>query len=377
MSSGFKKTLIGNVLVSLALILCVDSVLAQNTMNASDAIQLYERARDTSSIPVITCIDLHKDGTLLAIGGDDHVVRLWDVNKRDFVLNFREHLDWVRSLAFSSDQSQLATIGQDGQIKIWDIKNGQLLHAMKDPIRGTQKVVFHPSGNYIAVCGFDENVRFYNSSNGRHITSVAAHGQNNKAMAFSADGTRLAVGGRTGVVRVWSVSADGAVLQQPIDIKGDGRRINAVAFNSNGSRLAIGGDGPFISVWNPASGQQIEVLPERPGKTFSLIFCGNNMLASGESDNVIRLWNLLTKQNTTTLIGHSGTISSMVYESKTSRLISGSFDTSVRFWTVDEKVDSQPSAPEIPASFAAPIVPSVQQNDPIPTFATPAFPVVQ
>lgn len=360
MLSELKKITIGSALVSLFLFLNNDSVLAQQKVDASDVIRLFERAKDANPVPVITCIDMNQPGTLLAIGGDDHVVRLWDINKRDFVLDLREHLDWVRGLAFSPDQTKLATIGQDGQIKLWDIQNGQLLHALKDSIRGTQKIVFHPSGNYFAVCGFDENVRLYGSSNGRQIGSLTAHGPNNRAIVFSADGTQLAVGGRSGVVRVWSVSAAGLVSQQAIDLKGDGRRVNALAFNSDGSRLAVGGDGPFIGFWNPQSGKLIEMLPERPGKTFSLAFCGDHLLASGESDNAIRIWDLSTKQNTATLLGHSGTVSSMIYDAQTDRLISGSFDTSVRFWNIGGKKEAPAAIPEIPASFAAPAFPVVQ-----------------
>jgi WD40 repeat protein len=137
----------------------------------------------------------------------------------------------------------------------------------------------------------------------------------------------LAVGGRSGVVRVFTAN-------RHIDLSTGGRRVNAVAFSPDGQQLAIGGEAPNITIWNPKTGQRTTVLPERPGKTFSLTFCGNGLLASGESDNAIRIWDIPTRKNTKALIGHTGTISSLVYEPSKKTLISGSFDTTVRFWEI-------------------------------------------
>jgi len=64
------------------------------------------------------------------------------------------------------------------------------------------------------------------------------------------------------------------------------------------------------------------------------VFCGENRLASGESDNAIRIWDITAKKQTATLLGHSGTISSMRFDEKSGKLISGSFDTTIRFWTI-------------------------------------------
>ncbi|MDR1962939.1 MAG: WD40 repeat domain-containing protein [Planctomycetaceae bacterium] len=316
----------------------VGQVMGQPVFEAAETVRLYEKIADSDRVPVITCIDLEKSGRLLAVGGDDHLVRLWDIQAKGFIRELQEHLDWVRGLAFNPDQTRLATIGQDGQIKLWEVQNGTLIRSFKGG-RGTQKILFHPNGSRFAVCGFDKNVRIYDAATGNLLNTLETHGTNNKAIAFSTDGSLLAVGGRTGVIRVWQTSD----YQRLTDLKGDGRRVHALAFSPNASQLASGGDGPFIMVWKPTDGTLLQTLPERPGKTFSLIYCGQTLLASGESDNAIRIWDLSKNQNTATLLGHTGTISTMIYEPTSNRLISGSFDTSLRFWTIPG--DSVPAAP--------------------------------
>lgn len=321
----------------------------EKILEPSETIRLYEQVANINRVPVITCIDLEKNGRLLAIGGDDCIVRLWDVQAKGFIRELQEHLDWVRGLAFSPDQTRLATVGQDGQIKLWDVQNGALVRSLKGSVRGTQKVLFHPNGSQFAVCGFEKNVRVYDAATGNLLKTLETHGTSNKAIAFSPDGSLLAVGGRTGVIRVWKTSD----YQQLTDLKGDGRRVHTVAFSLDGSQLASGGDGPFIMIWKPTDGTLLQSLQERPGKTFSLVFCGQTLLASGESDNAIRIWDIAQNRNTLTLLGHTGTISTMIYESASNRLISGSFDTSLRFWTLP--TDSTP----------------VQQITTIPSITTP------
>ncbi|MDR2757048.1 MAG: WD40 repeat domain-containing protein [Planctomycetaceae bacterium] len=317
----------------------IEPKIEQKILEPSETIRLYEQIANINRVPVITCLDLEKNGQLLAIGGDDCVVRLWDVQAKGFIRELQEHLDWVRGLAFNPDQSRLATVDQDGQIKLWDLQTGSLVRSLKGAVRGTQKILFHPNASQFAVCGFEKNVRIYDAATGNLLKTLETHGTSNKAIAFSPDGSLLAVSGRTGVIRIWQTSD----YQQLTDLKGDGRRVHTVAFSPDGSQLASGGDGPFIMIWNPTNGTLQQTLQERPGKTFSLVFCGKTLLASGESDNAIRIWNIAQNQNTLTLLGHTGTISTMIYEAATNRLISGSFDTSLRFWTLP--VDSAPAQP--------------------------------
>ncbi len=308
------------------------SAWAQSTVGPLETVELYKKVGSADRVPVVTCIDVESQGKLLAIGGDDQKIRLWDVDQKTFLQHQfgQQHEDWIRGVAFSPDKSRLVTVCQDGHVRLWNVQNGTQTQRFENAGRGAQKVVFHPQGTSIAVCGFDMNVKVYDVATGSLKQTLAAHGTNQRTIAFSPDGSLLAVGGRTGVVRVWQLSS-GKVLA---DLKGDGRRINAIAFSENGQRLAVAGDGPFITVWNPLDGSLLQTLPERPGKTFSLTFCGDDVLATGESDNAIRLWNLKTLQNTATLLGHTGTIATMIYEPTTQRLITGSFDTTFRFWNV-------------------------------------------
>ena len=322
-------------LVILFLILSGSPLFAQGSFSIlpSEVIQLYNSAQEV--VPVITALDIDPNGNLLAMGGDNHLVRLWDIDVKQSRLEIREQLDWVRGIAFSDDQIHLIIVGQDGQMELRNTQSGSLIRRIPSANHGMQAVAFRPGGKEFAVCGFPTAVSTYQVSNGRLVRTLKAHGTSNRAICFSPDGSLLAVAGRTGMIRLWNAET-GEIVHE---LGGDGRRVNALAFNSTGTRLAVAGEGPNITIWNMSNGKRTLVLPERPGKTFSLEFCGDNLLASGESDNAIRFWNLETKSciaDTVGPDGHRGTIAVLVYDAKKDRLISGSFDTTVRFWPVPQ-----------------------------------------
>ena len=81
-------------------------------------------------------------------------------------------------------------------------------------------------------------------------------------------------------------------------------------------------------------------LPRQPAKLLSLAFVGPQQLAVGGSDNLIRLWDLSTGSEIGHLAGHEGSVAALVADRN--MLISGAFDTTVRIWTIEDRVAGQP-----------------------------------
>ena len=295
------------------------------------------------NVPVIGCIDLDPSGQFLAFGGDDYRVRVLCIPTRQRLDLPRRFDSWIRGVTFCPDKRKLAAIAQNGSVQVWSVsaispQTGlptlrELFSFRVGPLgiqRGAHSVAFSPDGSLLAVAGFDSTVVIVNATNGRLVRTLQAPSTGSRTVMFSPDGSRLAVAGLYDTVRIWNVT-DGSIA---FDMVTDNRRVNALAFNQDGSLLAVGGESPFVSVWNLANGRNVLTFPERPGKTFSLAFCGNNLLASGESDNAIRLWRLDRQEQVATLLGHTGTVGTLAYDAATNRLVSGSFDTTIRIWAL-------------------------------------------
>lgn len=284
--------------------------------------------RRVAKVPIITGLDLDTTGNRLAFGGDDHKVRLWDIIRQRRT-ELADNIDWVRDVSFSPDNRKLIAIGQDGEVKIWDLEQRNSIEIkLAETIRGSASVTFSPDGTFFVICGYENEILSYRTADGKLLKRLETPGTSNRTVVFSPDGAMLAVAGLSGTVRVWNTKD----YSKKFDLDTGSRRVNALAFRADGQKLATGGENPNIQLWDMQTGNMDTILPERPGKTFSLVFCGDGFLASGESDNAIRIWDLNNAECTACLIGHTGTVASMAFDEKEGKLISGSFDTTIRSW---------------------------------------------
>jgi len=70
------------------------------------------------------------DDKLLASGGKDNTIRLWDADSGEQIQTFTGHTDGVVSVGFSPDGKTLASAGRIDHVKLWDVKSGEHLHTL-------------------------------------------------------------------------------------------------------------------------------------------------------------------------------------------------------------------------------------------------------
>lgn len=70
----------------------------------------------------IYSLSFSPDGKLLATGGEDRRIRVWDLASSNILKELKGHSDTVYSLAWSKDSALLASGGLDGTVRLWDVK---------------------------------------------------------------------------------------------------------------------------------------------------------------------------------------------------------------------------------------------------------------
>jgi WD40 repeat protein len=106
-------------------------------------------------------------------------------------------------------------------------------------------------------------------------------------------------------------------------------------YSRDGEYLVSGSEDRTLRVTDLHTGEKFS-LETGNAKVMSLQFCGPGLVASGGSDNLIRLWDLKQRKEITQLAGHTGSVAALAYEGEV--LVSSGYDATVRIWTRNSNV---------------------------------------
>lgn len=320
----------------LAQVLCAGAVLASSPAERL-VLQLPGLEENQRRSPVITAVAISPDGSKIAAGGDDHQIRVWNAGDGAELHTLQTHGDWVRSARFAGD-GRLATVSADHTVCLWKLTADPAEPAVRKLAGGAlQAVAWRPDGAGLATAGFGDTLRMFDLTTGHESAPEErpCACEDTRAVAFSPDGRWIAAAGRNGIIRMWDLTASGGAR----DLPSDGRRVRALTFSPDGEVLAAGGDGPAVRLWrrndNDFGAGAPDELLVRPGKVHSLAFLDEQLLAVGDTQNEITLWDADTRAERYVLKGHTGTVATLAVSADGRRIVSGSFDTTVRVWDID------------------------------------------
>jgi len=132
----------------------------------------------------IWALAIDSTGTLLASGGADKVVRLWDLARRQ-PLRQLDVGDFVRALVFTPDENHLVTAGMRQPIRLWNATDGHLLRSMDEGSVGVLSLSVSPDGKFLASGGMDMRVKVWGLPQGDLLGKVQGQQGFISAVAFS------------------------------------------------------------------------------------------------------------------------------------------------------------------------------------------------
>ena len=289
------------------------------------------------------------DGNTLASGFGD-AVGLWDLGTGENKAILRGPIGGALSLAFNKDGTLLASGSRgkrgfsswvDADVHVWDISTGWVKFTLEGHSDRITSVAFSPDGNTVASGSADDTVILWDVATGKRKSNL---GNRFQSVAYSPDGRTIAAGSVEGIVRLWD-AISGAPKATLIGHIG---RIDSVAFNDKGTLLASGSTGRYhhgggwsgtnVLLWDVTNGALKSTLRGHTGRVTSVVFSPDgDTVASGSADDTVILWDVATGGIITTFSGDKGGINSVNFNPDGSMLasISGIGSTNpVRLWDV-------------------------------------------
>lgn len=185
------------------------------------------------------------DNRRSAIGTDDGLVRLVDIDSGDEIRVFRGHTGHVIDLAFSPDGRQLISGSGDRQALIWDVASGRLAFALKGHANWVTSVGFASDGRSAVTGSRDGTIRFWDAHTGREMLRLDGRASWVTDISVSPDGKRLATGGDDGLLRLWDIEN----RQEVVAFFGHDDVIGRISFSHDGRMILSASFDGIIRLW--------------------------------------------------------------------------------------------------------------------------------
>ena len=102
-----------------------------------------------TSPDMIQCLAVSDDGKLLAAGGVDNRVRMFEMPEGRLRWDVEGHADWVMSLAFNREGDLLASASRDRTARLFNTADGEIKATHTDHTTAVLSVMFSPDGKHV------------------------------------------------------------------------------------------------------------------------------------------------------------------------------------------------------------------------------------
>lgn len=322
---------------------------------------------------VVKSVSPSPDGTRVATGSMDEVVRIWKAGDTGPPLELRGHERAVNTVAFSPDGRQVLSASNDGTARIWNADGtGQprVISGLGHPVlcaafsrdgtrvvmgsqerdvlvwnadgsgepvvlRGHQGMVYHAAfsadGTRVISGSFDGSARIWNAD-GAGDAIVLDHDAFVFWADFSPDGTRVITGSQDRMARLWNADGTGS----PVRLVGHDAPVSSVSFSPDGATIMTASHDGTVRLWRADGTGPIRILKAHETLVYATAFTADGArIVTASADYSARLWDTHPSAEALVLKGHKGTVYAAEFSADGKRVVSASVDRTARVWNAD------------------------------------------
>ncbi|KAM9584213.1 transducin beta-like protein 3 isoform 1-T1 [Trichechus inunguis] len=231
----------------------------------------------------ITAFDLSPDDEVLVTASRALLLAQWAWREGSVTRLWKAvHTAPVATMAFDPTSTLLATGGCDGAVRIWDIVRHYGTHHLRGSAGVVRLVAFHPDPARLLLfsSAADAAIRVWSLQDRSCLAVLTAHYSAITSLVFSADGHTMLSSGRDKICVVWDLQSHRAVKTVPVFESVEAAVLLPEELapelgvkSPPGLHFLTAGSQGSLRVWEVASGQCVYTQPRLTGPGQELTHC--------------------------------------------------------------------------------------------------------
>lgn len=239
----------------------------------------------------------------------------------------------INSISYSPDGTGIATGSEDGMIKIWDVANESAIPLFTlNTGSSVFSIDYSPDGQKVAAGLFDDKIIIVDVKEGSRDRILQVDSSIN-SVAYTRDGKRLVAGSLNENVLIWDVTAES---NDPLFVFRAGESVVCVSPSLSGRMVATGLSNGTIAVWDLVNISEDPVAVFKAGKrsvTSVSYSPDERYIAAGSSDGNVTIWDMTNQADKPLLLFNtSSPINSVSFSPDGRKLAAGSSSGGVFVW---------------------------------------------
>lgn len=267
----------------------------------------------------VNALDIAPNKSMLVACGFQHI-RLYDMQSNNPIVNFEGVSKNVTRVGFQEDGKWMYTGGEDCRIRIWDMNSPPACKRIFDCLTPINGVCLHPNQVTMVIGAQGGAVYMWDIKSDLHETLMPEPGASIQDIAISPDGKYMAAINNKGNCYIWTMSGSSdsqlSVAQPKLKIEAHKKYGLRCKFSPDSNLLVTTSGDSTARIWRTSDFSLWRKLQNNASDRWiwdASFSADSQYLFTACSDGVARLWKIDTMETEREYIGHQKAITALAF----------------------------------------------------------------